>query len=58
METCNSELLKFQGFDQPFPKVVLGSDLEECKPLFRMANTQLKKALEVYLLDGFVTEHI
>ena len=23
-----------------------------------MANTQLKKALEIYLLDGFVTEHI
>ena len=57
-EACNRSLLMFEGFDQPFPAMVLASDLEECKSIFRTANTQYKKALEVYVLDGFVTEHI
>jgi hypothetical protein len=26
--------------------------------LFRQANTQFKKALDVFVLDGYVTEHI
>ena len=48
----------FREFDQPFPQVVLPVDLEGCKSLFRQANTQFKKALEVFVLDGYVTEHI
>lgn len=26
--------------------------------MFRQANTQFRKALEVFVLDGYVTEHI
>jgi hypothetical protein len=48
----------FREFDQPFPQVVLPVELEGCKSLFRQANTQFKKALEVFVLDGYVTEHI
>lgn len=38
--------------------MVLPVDLEGCKSLFRQANTQFKKALDVFVLDGYVTEHI
>ena len=48
----------FREFDQPFPHVALPVELEGCKSLFRQANTQFKKALEVFVLDGYVTQHI
>jgi KIF-binding protein len=48
----------FREFEQPFPHVALPTDIEGCKSLFRQANTQFKKALEVFVLDGYVTEHI
>lgn len=32
--------------------------MNDAKTLFRLANTQFKKALEYYVLDGFVTEHV
>lgn len=52
------QLLQFKEFAQPFPHLVLPADLEGCKSLFRQANTQLKKAIEVFVLDGYVTEHL
>jgi len=48
----------FPEFDQAFPQVVLPNDIEGCKSFFRQANTQFKKALEVFVLDGYVTENI
>ena len=33
-------------------------NIDDAKTLFRLANTQFKRALEVYVLDGFVTEHV
>lgn len=48
----------FPEFDQAFPKVELPVDMDGAKSLFRQANTQFKKALEVFILDGYVTEHI
>lgn len=48
----------FPEFEQAFPHVILPTDIEACKSLFRQANTQFKKALEVFVLDGYVTEHI
>ena len=32
--------------------------MDGVKSFFRMALTEYKKALSVYLLDGFVTEHV
>jgi hypothetical protein len=52
------EVLLFKEFTQPFPHLVLPTDIEGCKSLFRQANTQLKKAIDVFVLDGYVTEHI
>ena len=42
----------------PFPKMSLPTNIEECKSFFRQANTQFKKALEHFVLDGYVTEHV
>lgn len=33
------------------------SDVEQAKFLFRLGNTQFKKALDFFVLDGYVTEH-
>ena len=33
-------------------------NLEDVKSLFRKGNTQLQRALKVFVLDGYVTEHI
>ena len=33
-------------------------DLEQAKSTFRMGNTLYKKALDKFILDGYVTEHI
>lgn len=57
-EIVSKQLLLFRDFTQPFPKITLPHDAETCKSLFRQANTQFKKALEIFVLDGFVTEHI
>jgi len=34
------------------------SSLEDAKTFFRLANTQFKKALNFYVLEGFVTENV
>ncbi len=54
----SKQILLFNEFDQAFPQVKLPQNIEDCKSLFRQANTQFKKALEVFVLDGYVTEHI
>jgi KIF-1 binding protein C terminal len=33
-------------------------DIEDAKTLFRLGNTQFKRALEYFKLDGHVTEHV
>lgn len=57
-EKTNKELLKFEKFKLAFPTVKLAQDLEECKSLFRKAKTQYDHAVKVFVLDGYVTEHI
>lgn len=54
----SQQKMLFSEFDQAFPKVELPANLDAAKSLFRQANTQFKKALEVFVLDGYVTEHI
>lgn len=41
-----------------WPEVTNLKDLDDSKTLFRLANTQFKRALDYYILDGFVTEHV
>ncbi len=41
-----------------FPKITDVNDIEQAKLLFRLANTQFKKAMDYFVLDGYVTEHV
>ena len=41
-----------------FPEIKDVHNLEEAKSLFRKGNTQLKRALEIFVMDGYVTDHI
>ena len=41
-----------------FPEIKDVQNLEDVKSLFRKGNTQLQRALKVFILDGYVTEHI
>ena len=41
-----------------FPEIKDIQNLEEAKSLFRKGNTQLKRALEIFVMDGYVTDHI
>jgi tetratricopeptide (TPR) repeat protein len=54
----NRRIFTFANLNIIWPKIEDVRDIEEAKTLFRLSNTYLKKALEYYKLDGFVTEHI
>ena len=41
-----------------WPTIANMKNLDEAKTLFRLANTQYKRALDFYILDGFVTENV
>ena len=41
-----------------WPTITNMKNLDGAKTLFRLANTQFKRALEWYVLDGFVTENV
>ena len=44
--------------DVKFPEIKDVQSLEEAKSLFRKGNTQLKRALKIFVMDGYVTDHI
>ena len=52
------QFVLFPELSIKFPTVTDVNDIEQAKLLFRLANTQFKKALDYFLLDGYVTEHI
>ena len=54
----NSKKFIINNLDVKFPEIKDVCDLEEAKRIFRLGNTQLKKALKVFIMDGFVTDHI
>ena len=59
------QLDQVQAKDIEFPELGMNGPVinqvkyvEDAKILFRLANTQFKRALEFYVLDGFVTENV
>ena len=54
----NAQKFIIKNLDIKFPELKDVLTLEEAKSIFRLGNTQLKKALKVFVLDGFVTDHI
>lgn len=53
----NKQQLKFDGVNIEFPTTKIYQTYDEVKTLFKMIMTEYRKALEVYPLDGYVTEH-
>ena len=58
LDQINEQCIMFPNLKLNWPEVKDMNGLEEAKTFFRLANTQFKRALEFYLLDGFVTEHV
>eukprot|EP01022_Parablepharisma_sp_SALTPOND_P009924 TRINITY_DN140_c1_g2_i1.p2 TRINITY_DN140_c1_g2~~TRINITY_DN140_c1_g2_i1.p2 ORF type:complete len:622 (+),score=95.33 TRINITY_DN140_c1_g2_i1:5709-7574(+) len=62
LESLKTEAMKkyveFPSLAIPWPKIEDIKDLEKAKEFFRLANTQYKKAMEFFVLDGYVTQHI
>jgi tetratricopeptide (TPR) repeat protein len=54
----NKRIFTFNTLNIVWPKIEDITEIEQAKILFRLANTQFKKALEFYTLDGYVTDHI
>jgi len=50
--------VEFSSLGLRWPEVRNVEDVEYAKHLFRLSNTQFKKALDYFVLDGFVTEHV
>jgi uncharacterized protein YdaL len=57
-EVVNKKFLEFPDLSLKMPEIKDINDIEQAKLLFRLANTQFKKAMDFYVLDGFVTEHL
>lgn len=54
----NKKTLEFNGVGVKFVELNVPKNYEEMASVFRQLNTQAKKALQVYVLDGYVTENI
>ena len=50
--------VEFVELEMKWPEIKTLSTAEDAKTLFKLANTQFKKALEYFILDGYVTEHV
>ena len=57
-DKVSEKFIEFPELEMNWPEIKDMNSLDDAKTLFRLANTQFKKALEYYLLDGFVTEHV
>lgn len=53
-----SQVLLFEPLSVPWPSLNPPQDLNSAKDLFKQAFSHLKTALEFFVIDGYVTEHI
>ena len=58
LDKVQSKFVEFPELEMKWPVLTQLKSLDDAKTLFRLANTQFKRALERYVLDGFVTEHV
>ena len=56
-ETVHKQFITLPTLNLKWPCITDVSDIEQAKFLFRLGNTQFKKALEFYVIDGYVTDH-
>ena len=57
-QTVNKKVCIFSSLNVGWPKIEDIKDKEQAIELFRLANTQFKRGLEYFVLDGYVTENI
>ena len=57
-DKVNEKFVDFPSLNLNWPTIEDLCSLGDAKSLFRLANTQFKKAMDFYVLDGFVTEHV
>ena len=58
-ELLNKKKFEIENIKEiKFPEIKDIDNLEDAKSIFRKGNTQLKRALEIFIMDGYVTEHI
>lgn len=57
-EIVHKQFVEFPELNLKMSEIKDINDIEQAKLLFRLANTQFKKAIDFFLLDGFVTEHV
>lgn len=50
--------MEFPELEMKWPTITNVKSYDDGKTLFRLANTQFKRALEFYVLDGYVTENV
>ena len=58
VDKLQERFVEFPELDMKWPEITQCSSIDDAKTLFRLANTQFKRALERFVLDGFVTEHV
>lgn len=57
-DIVHKQFVLFPELAVKWPLIPDLNDLEQAKLLFRLANTQYKKAMDYFVLDGFVTENV
>ena len=58
VDMVSKKFVEFPELELKWPEIKNVTGMEDAKPLFRLANTQFKKAVDHYVLDGYVTEHV
>jgi hypothetical protein len=57
-DKVQKKFVEFKELEMQWPEIKTMQGMDDAKTLFRLANTQFKKAMEYYVLDGYVTEHV
>lgn len=57
-ESVFDQCMSFDPLTVLFPKLSPPLDLDSAKEVFKLANTSFKHALDYFVIDGYVTEHI
>ena len=58
VDKISERFVEFPELDMKWPEIAQCKTIDDAKTLFRLANTQYKRALERFVLDGFVSEHV
>lgn len=58
LDLVQAKEIEFPELGMNWPVINQVKTIDDAKTLFRLANTQFKRAMEFYVLDGFVTENV